>query len=352
MANWYCSREDVKNAGQLFGDARNRIIDRTIESVSRQIDRQTRRNFIPQTATRLYRWPQPWSSASTKLWLRQDLLSVTTLQTQAQNSSPTTISSSDFFLEPQDLGAPYDRIEIDLSSTSAFESGDTSQRSISVNGSWGYSDDTRSVGTVTSGLSSDATATSMVISDGAAIDVGDTLLIESEQLFVSARSSAAEPNTDLLNGALTASRSEEVIVDSGSRYTAGEVILVDSEQMLIESISGNTLNVVRAYNGTTLATHSDDTGVHVFRTLTVERGANGTTAATHANSTAISKYEPEYAIKELAVAMTLAQLAQENSSWGRQVGSGDGAFEFSGRSFNTYVDNAMHQWMRPQEAAI
>jgi hypothetical protein len=352
MANWYTTREQIKKAGQLFGSDRHPIIDRTIEAVSNSISLRTRRNFIPKTDTILYRWPQVFSDETGTLWLQDDLLSVTTLQTKAQNTTPTTIASTDFFIEPNQFGPPYDRIEIDESSTASFESGDTQQRSISVNGSWGYSNNTTNAGTVTSGLSSDATATSMVISDGAVIDVGQTLLIESEQIFVTEKTSAAEPNSDLLNGALTADRSEAVTVDSGSRYTLNEVILVDSEEMLITGISGNVLAVTRAYNSTTLATHSDDTAVHVFRTLTIERGINGTTAATHANSTAISKYIPEYAIQQLTVAMTLAQLAQEGSAWGRQVGKGDGAFEYSGRSFNKYVDEVMHQWQRPREAAI
>jgi hypothetical protein len=352
MANWYATREQVKKAANLFGTARHAQIDRTIEAVSNAISRQTRRRFIPETATKLFKWPQRLSDHPTTLWVNEDLISVTTLQTKAQNTSPTTIASTDYFLEPQQYGGPYDRIEIDESSTASFESGDTQQRSISVLGSWGYSSNTDSAGTVVSGLSSDATATSMVISDGSLIDVGQTLLIESEQIFVSERTSAAEPNNDLLDGALTADRSETVTVDSGGRYSVDEVILVDSEEMLVTGISGNVLTVIRAYNSTTLATHSNNQPVHVFRTLTVERGVNGTTAATHANSTAISKYVPELQIQTLTIAMTLAQLAQEGSSWGRSVGAGDSAFEYSGRGLKTYVDGEIHQWARPREAAI
>jgi len=352
MSNWYATREAVKRAGNLFGTSRHIIIDRTIEAVSSSISRETRRRFIPETATKLYKWPQRFSNSSITLWTNEDILSVTTLKTKAQNTSPTTISSSDYFLEPQQYGGPYDRIEIDESSTASFESGDTQQRSISVLGSWGYSANTDSSGTVVSGLASDATATSMVISDGSLVDVGHTLLIESEQIFVSDRTSAAEPNSDLLDGALTADRSETVTVDSGGRYAVNEVILVDSEEMLITGISGNVLSVIRAYNSTTLATHSNNQAVHVFRTLTVERGANGTTAAVHANSTAISKYVPELPIQQLTIAMVLAQLAQEGSSWGRAVGAGDSAFEYSGRGLKTYVEGEMHRWSRPMEAAI
>ena len=78
------------------------------------------------------------------------------------NFCVTAHAMRDFFLEDNNLGPPYYRIEIDLSSTSSFESGDTPQRSISVLGRWGYEEDTESVGTVASGLSSGTTATTMV----------------------------------------------------------------------------------------------------------------------------------------------------------------------------------------------
>ena len=165
MSNWYATREAVKRAGKINGVLSDVQIDRIIESVSRQLDLSTRRFFLPRTETRLYRWPPAQTSLLTVLWLDQDLLSVTTLKSEAQNATPTTISSSDFFLEPNNQGPPYDRIEIDLSSTAAYQSGDTPQRSISVAGSWGYTNSTRSGGTVASGLDSDSTATTMVCSN-------------------------------------------------------------------------------------------------------------------------------------------------------------------------------------------
>jgi hypothetical protein len=291
------------------------------------------------------------------LWLDQDLLSVTTLQTKAQDSSPTTISSSDYFVEPNNLGPPYDRIEIDLSSSAAFEAGDTPQRSISVAGSWGYSNNTRSAGTVGSGLSSSATATSFVHVPALAglLDVGDTLLIESEQVFISEVASAAEVNSDQINGALTASQSETSITldtSSGARYQPGEVILVDSERMFIESISGDVLTVIRGYDGSTLAAHNTDTGIYVFRTFTIQRGVNGTTAATHADAKAISAYVPELEIQQLCMAEMLAAFHQESAGWGRSIGVGDAAVEFSGKSLSGLRKSTVAMYQRPREAAI
>lgn len=359
MSNWYTTRSAVKRAGgPINGSTQNERIDRIIESQSRRIDTAMRRRFIPFTDTLLYRWPQLNGGRSYVLWLKEDLLSVTTLQAKAQDSSPTTIAASDFFVEPANQGPPFDRIEIDLSSSAAFESGDTPQRSISVLGSWGYSDDRRSSGTVGSGLSSSSTATSFVhvpVTGEALLDVGDTLLIESEQVFISGVANAAQVNNDLINGALIADLSEVAITldtSSGSRYQPGEVILVDSERMFIESISGDVLTVVRAYDGSLVAVHSNDAPIDVFRTFTIERAANGTTAATHADTTAISKYEPEFEIQQLCLAEVLAQYHQESAGWGRSIGAGEGAREFNGKSLSEFRKQTKAMYQRARSAAI
>lgn len=351
MSNWYISREDAKSAMGLADYESNRKLDRIIEGCSRRLDNCTHTNFIPKTETRYYRWPTRQPTRATYLWLDQYLISVTTLQTQAQNTSPTTISSSDYFLEPVNTGPPYDRIEIDESSTAAFEAGDTPQRSISVLGAWGYSANTDSVGTVSSGLDSSATATTMVGSDGSLINVGDTLLIESEQLFVADRSFAALGSV-LINGALTANISENVTADGSHGITAGEVIRVGDEEMYVNMVSTNVLYVDRGYNGTKVAAHNDDTAIHINRTLTVERGVNGTTAATHANATAVSKYIPPFDIQNWCLAEVINQFHQENSGWARTIGTGDTAREMTGRELGALRHEMESRYFRNRMAVV
>lgn len=352
MANFYCGRRAVKRAAGINGADQNTIVMRLIEAASRLIDQETRRRFIPETATRLYRWPNRLSRGGYILWLDRDLLSISTLQAKAQNSTPTTIVAADYFLEPQSLGPPYDRIEIDLSSSAAFEAGDTPQRSISVAGSWGYGNATKAGGTVSSGLAADAAAVSFVCSDSSLIDVGDTLLIQSEQLFVSGRASAAL-GTILLDGALTATKSQvSVTVDPAHGIVTGEVVLVDSERMFVEAVSGNVLTTVRAYDGSTLAAHADNTAVHIYRTLTVVRGVNGTTAAVHANATAISVYTPPPDITNLCLAETIAMFSQERAQWGRELGGAEGAAELTGRALSDLRRRIIGNYRRTREAAI
>ena len=352
MPNWYVSLEAAKKAVQANGVDKHAQLARIIEAASRQVDKHTHRRYIPETQTRVYRWPRR-NNAPDLLWLDADLLSVTSLKSEAQNSSPTTIAAADYFLEPANYGPPYNRIEIDLSSSAAFQAGDTPQRSIEVVGSWGYGNTTKGAGTVSSGLASDAAATSMVGSGGDLIDVGDPLLIQSEQLFVSDRSFAALGTILVNDTGITADKADvSITVDAAHGVRAGEVIRLESEQMYVESVSGNVLTVIRAYNGTVLVSHADNTAVHINRTFTVERAVNGTTAATHADATAVSKYVPPVDITGLCLAEAVAAYHQENSGWARQVGAGENQAEFSGRDLQRLRKEVRESYCRHRSEAI
>ena len=354
LPNWYASREQVKRSLEIKGVERDFTIDRIIESISRLIDKETRRYFIPRIETRLYRWPNSIYGQGQVLYLDQDLISITTLQSEAQNASPTTIASTDYFLEPNNTGPPFDRIEIDISSSASFNSGDTPQRSISVLGSWGFDNDTRSTGTVASGLASDATVTTFVCSDASLIEVGDTLLIQSEQVFVSNRDFAALAGSIQTNDAAIAADMADVTitVDGSHGILAGETIRLDSEEMYVERVATNDLTVIRAWNGTVLATHADDLAVHINRTLTIERGVNGTTGATHANATTISKYLVEREIGMYCVAESIASYMQERAGWGRQVGAGEGATEFSAKALGDLRKRVLSRYRRMRMAVV
>jgi hypothetical protein len=354
VANYgnYCTREDLKRAANWWGTDKHTQIDRLADAASRAIEGATRRWFFPRTQTRLYRWPDFTQPSSVILWLDADLLSVSLLQAKAQDATPTTIVAADYFKEPVNFGPPYDRIEIDLSSSSAFDTGATPQRSISVAGSWGYSEATRMGGTVTSGLAADAAAVSMVCSNASLIGVGDVLLIGSEQVFVSERDFAIL-GTVQLNDTLTADVADvTVTMDASHGILAGEVLLLGSEEMLVLSVSTNDLTVQRAYNGTVLASHASDTPAYLARTLTIVRGVNGTTAAVHANSTAISVYAVLPDIKTWCIAEAISLYNQEGAGWGRVVGSGDGAVEMSGRQLAEMRRSMTAQYQRVRSAAI
>ena len=365
MANWYTTRERFKVAANISGSQFNPVIDRVIEAASRDVDRWTRRHFLPKTQTRLYRWPQRRPGLANVLWLDQDLLSVSTLQTQAQNTSPTTISSADYFLEPNnpepDGNTRYNRIEIDLSSTAAFESGNTPQRSISVAGSWGWGNTTASAGTVddSGGISSSDTA--LIVSDASTIDVGDTLLIDSEQIFVADRAFAARGSILLNMGSNLAATNATVTVtlDGSHGIVAGEIIRLDSEQMYVVSVSTNDLTVIRAWDGSVLAAHNDDVACHVNRTLTIERGLNGTTAASHSDSASITRYLPDADVVRWCLAEALSTYHQEHAGWARTT-SGTGFVtggtyegrELEGVSMSQLRTSMVGYYRRAREAVV
>lgn len=342
MANHYTTREAVKAAASITGTDYGDIIDAAIDAASREIDGLTNRRFIPITATRYYRWPHDRGRSPYILLLDEDLLSVTTLTREGDDV--TAIANTDYFLEPANE-TPYQWIEIDLASSAYFGAKDTHQRQIRVTGSWGYCNDTVTGGTVTSGLDSDAAATSFVCSNGSLIGVGDTLLIEEEQLFVSGNTSNDVGKN--INGVLTADKSETTVTMEASHgVLAGEMILVDSERMYVQSVSGNDLAVVRAYDGTTLAAHSDASDVYVFRTLTVERGVNGTTAATHANAKAISIYKPPADIQHLCKALSLAYMEAAKGGWTGVIGGGEAAIETRMSGLQRLREKAQRRYRR------
>ena len=345
MSNYYVGREAVKRAIGVWGAGRDAVIDQAIDQASREVDALTNRRFIPVTATRQYPWPQPDRLAAYMLRLDADLISVSALTDEGDDT--TAISSSDYFLEPVNTGPPYSHIEIDLSSTADFAAKDTHQRAVRVTGSWGFSSQTKSAGSLRSSGGINASVTTALCSNAALIDVGDTLLIGSEQLFVSGRANAAEENADLLDGALTASRTEvAVTVDDGSRYAVGEVILVDTEKMFIESVSGNVLTVERAYDSSIVAAHSNNAPVSVYRTLTVERGVNGTTAASASQTATISKFIPPADIVGLTLALALGYYNMGQGGWTGIVGAGGESIETRQAGLDKLRERVRRQYRR------
>lgn len=338
--NWLASREAVKRAVKIMGSDQNPIVDRLIDAESRRFEAETRRYFIPRVETRYYPWPQKDSGGY--LWLDQDLLSVTDL-----TSGGVLIPGTDYFPEPVN-NPPYYRIEIDLSSASAFASGDTAQRSNAITGVWGYSQAQRAAGTVASGLAASAAAVSMVCSNAALIDVGDTLLCQSEQLFVSERAVAS---LTTITAALDGSKAA-VTVALTAACAPGEVLKIDSEDMYVTSITGLNATVIRAWDGTVLAPHNGGATVYTYRTLTVTRGVNGTTAATHADGAALTRYVPVADVTEAVIAATIAAYMQEQSGWGRVVGGGEGQIEFSGSGLREQRKRVIQTYKRRHSGAV
>lgn len=318
MGVWYCTREDVKRSLDLSETARNDAqVDRAIEAASRAVEGLLRRTFAPVLATRYFDWPNQQYARAWRLWLDEnDLIAVTSVV-----SGGTTISSADYFLEPVNSGPPYDHLEIDMSSSAAFSSGNTWQRSIAVTGTWGYADDNTAVGVTTEALDSSETGVDVDGATAAQVGVGSVLKADTERMLVTGRSALTSGQT--LQSALTAQNNAvSVSVTDGTAFAVGETLLLDSERMLVVDIAGNTLTVKRAWDGSVLATHSGST-IYGYRTLTVTRGALGTTAAAHNSGITLYRWNAPGPVRELAMAEAVNDLEQARAGYARTSGSED-----------------------------
>lgn len=322
---WYCTREDVKSALDSAETARNNgQVDRAIEAASRNIERLCRRKFYPQAATRYFDWPDRSGSASWRLWLNADeLISVTTLTVAGE-----TIPSSDYFLEPANVGPPYSRLEIDRSSSAAFSGGDTHQRAISIAGVFGYGADVETVGELASSLAASTSATANA-SFTRNIGVGDILKIDDEYLIVTGRN-MVDSTQNLQSGMDASTADTRVDVTDGTVFLLDQVILIDSERMLIVDIAGNNLTVKRAWDGTVLAAHSSNADVYAYTGVDMERAQLGTTLAAHTTGDTIYRHVVPGPIKTLCIAEAINQIQQEASGYAREVASGEAARDAAG----------------------
>jgi len=326
----YATREDVKGALDFKESARsNALIDAANEAAAEDIEGELNRTFYPQIATRLFDWPNFQRAYPWRLWLNQfDLISLT-----AASSGGVAIPVGNIFLEPVNSGPPYTSIELDRSKTSAFGQGPTPQRNISLSGTWGYTNLTVPAGTLAVALN-DTTGTVAQVSNSAAMGVGDSILIDAERFLVTEKSMVTTGQTQQAAGCSTAQAKDNVLaVTDGTKYADGEVVLLDAERMRVVSVAGNNLGVIRAWDGTVLATHSGAT-IFAPRSLTVTRGALGTTAATHLINTAVARHRVPPLIRELATAVAGNYVLQKSSGWARMVGEGDTARPAPGQALS------------------
>lgn len=333
----YASEDDIKAVMDIkFTANMGARIRRQLDVQSRAIEGALllNRRFYPVAATRYFDWPGDQYTRSWRLWLRQDEL----VSASSVTAGGTTIAASDYFLEPANSGPPYNRLEIDLSSSAALSAGDTSQRAVAITGVWHWPATEETAGTITANVSSD-TATTIAVSDSSLLGAGDFIRLDSERLVVTGKAMVdTGQNCTTLAAELSA---QSITSITAGTIAVGETLLVDSERMLVTDIAGTTLTVKRAYDGTTLAAHTAGADIYAPRTLTVIRGAGGTTAATHTSAAVVYKHIPPGPVHELCVALTVTELMQHQAGFARMAGQGENARETSGRGVKTILDSAM-----------
>lgn len=334
----YATREAVKAALDSVETARdNARVDRAIEFGSRNAEGLLHRRFYPELATRYKDWPNRDYALPQRIWLDYplELISLTTLV-----SGGVTIASGNYFLRRADCleEPPYTLLEINLATVASLSSGTTYQRAVAMTGLFGYKLDTTPAGTLAVAITT-AGATTATVSDSASVGIGSLLTIDTERMVVTGKASASVSTitADMasLNSATGAS------VGNGALYVVGEIITIGTERMLIEDITGNTLVVKRAYDGSTLAAHTNADTVYAPRLVTLQRGVLGTTAAAHLINAPIVAQTYPGPVVALTVAYALNELLQEGAGYARVAGSGDAQREYTGRGIRQLEQDAI-----------
>lgn len=318
-------------------------VDRAIQSASRNIEAHLHRRFYPQDTTRYFDWPNFQYAYPWRIWLNQYELAAPATAVTTGTAGGTlpgeTIPLSAVNFEPFNEGPPFTYIELRRDLTYSFGAGPTPQRDVAITGTFGYSVDTDPAGTLAAAVSS-TTATTVTVSDGSLVGVGNLLIVDSERMLVSERANVDTGQT-VLSGVTTASTADVALgVPDGTQVHVNEVIQVDSERMLIVDVTGNTATVKRAWDGTALATHSTGTHVYASRLLTVARGQLGTTAATHSNGAAASIHRVPSLIRDLALAEAVNRVLEETGGYSDPQGEGAGAIRGLGSALADLWDEA------------
>lgn len=187
-----------------------------LEAIARTIDDECARTFRVYLATNYYT-----ARRSNRLYLDQDLLSLTTLKTDSdgdrtyEDTWDIAGANADVDLKPDNaasLRLPYWELEVTPDGLFSFP---TTRRGVEIVGKWGYWEELETVA---------STAAEAIDTTEIAIDV-----------------------------------------TAGTDFEALQTILIDSEQMYVLSISSNTITVERAVNGTTAASHITASVIQRYR---------------------------------------------------------------------------------------
>lgn len=215
MGNWsYLSRDNFKTRLADTATTDDVVYRTVLEAVAELIDQELHRTFRTYLATRYYT-----ARYSGRLDLPEgdDLLAITTLKSDPDDDQDydDTWATTDYQLEPINATVdrrPYYRIRTKRQGTRTFPS---SYQGVEIAGKWGFWEDLETSPSTTA-EALDATETGVDVTAGSDFDVLDT-------------------------------------------------ILVDSEQMYVTAIASNSLTVVRGVNGTTAATHLTGATVQRYR---------------------------------------------------------------------------------------
>lgn len=199
--NLYARLATVKSDLKISGTSEDAALLRLLEAISRAIDNQCKVHFYSQIATRFLD-----GNGQRSLWLNQDndndLLSITTFLVDWNGDGvyeTTLIPQTDYWLWPANE-LPKQRADLNPygSHFLVFPAG---RLRVQIQGIFGYSNETELTGaTLNAGCAAGDTSVVLTAGGGALVGVGETLVMDSEQVDVTGLSTDTLTLTRGING--------------------------------------------------------------------------------------------------------------------------------------------------------
>lgn len=281
-----------------------------IRAASDWIDRHIGR-FIPVTESRSFD-----GRGTLHLWI-DPLLAITSV-----TDDGSALAGTDYLpypLEKHWPNGPYSRLTIDPDSPRSVWTNEES--AIEIAGRWGLYEEAVATAATVQNNPLASNGLSLQVSNGAKVGPGAVLLVESEQLLVTATEAPSDTTANLAE-ALDNSE-EEWDLDSAALINVGEILRVEFEQVKVLDKATNTIAVKRGWNETKVVAHNTGLDVFAYRTFTVQRAVNGTTAAAHNQGVAISRYIAPYDVNWLCRQISGLMLKKAESGFAGKVGNAE-----------------------------
>lgn len=233
MPNTYISLNALKARASLnvSGTTDNAGLLGVIEAVSREIDGITHRYFYTYAETRMFS-----GNGKNRMLLDWDLARITTLKEDdtLSGSYGVTFGSSDYVTWPYaadstkdvDQARPITALEINQRTSGVQDVFQVGQRRYELAGFFGYTERIRATGAAIGASSFTASSTKVVLSAVTSVDAGDTVLVDSEQMYVESRSSSEIQVTRAMNGTTAAAHATSAAL---SRYIYPKAIIKATE---------------------------------------------------------------------------------------------------------------------------
>ena len=214
--NSYASLTELKGILGITSTTDDVMMRKILEGASRSIESNLNRRFYSTSETKYF-------NGAVVLWI-PDLLSVTTLKTDEdgdgtfENTFDGTAGTGDYILYGGGLEDslnlyPKTRLEINpYGDYGSFASG--VKRGVEIAGVWGYGDGTSAtpyVTTAITGTVATTTGLTLTLSADSIIEIGHTILCESEQMYVTALGTLSATVERGVNGTTAATHSLKVL---------------------------------------------------------------------------------------------------------------------------------------------